>query len=165
MLAACSGAPGVTPTPVDDVTTSTTVPVTTGAPVTTTPDTGPVPDLPTTTISVGDTELDVWLADDTTERQQGLRGVGALPGGIDGMLFGWDTPTDAVFVMEDTLIPLDLWFFDGDGIMVGSHQMTPCTTDPCPRYPAPGPVLWALETPAGVLVIEEGERISTSASG
>lgn len=165
MLAACSSTPAVPSTPTTGSTTTTTVPVTTSAPVTTAADAGPVPDLATTTISVGDDELEVWVADDPTERQQGLRGVEALPKGIDGMLFGWETPTDAVFVMEDTLIPLDLWFFDEDGIMIGSHQMTPCSADPCPRYPAPAPVVWALETPAGDLVIEEGERVSTSASG
>lgn len=165
MLAACYSTPAVPSTSMTAVTTTTAVPVTASAPVTTANDTGAFPDVPTTTISVGDVELQVWLADDTTERQQGLRGVKSLPRGIDGMLFGWDTPTDAVFVMEDTLIPLDLWFFDAEGFMIGSHEMTPCSADPCPRYPAPAPVTWAMETPAGDLVIEEGDRISTSASG
>lgn len=163
MVAACSITPAVSPSSVPSVTT--TVPVTGSAPVTTAVDPAPVPDFPATTISVGSTELEVWVADDSKERQQGLRGVTALPPGIDGMLFGWEAPTEAVFVMEDTLIPLDLWFFDPDGIMIGSHEMTPCSAEPCARYSAPAPVIWALETPAGDRVFPQGDRISTSASG
>jgi len=107
----------------------------------------------------------VWVADDTDERSQGLRGVGSLPTDIDGMLFVWDAPTETAFVMEDTLIPLDVWFFDAEGVLIGSHEMTPCTADPCPGYPTPGAVSWALETPQGGQAFEIGDRLSTSASG
>ncbi len=116
-------------------------------------------------MTIGDSELRVWVADTSQERSQGLRGVTGLPEGIDGMLFEWDTPTAAVFVMEDTLIPLDVWFFDESGVLIGSEHMTPCATEPCARYPAPDLVLWALETPAGVREFVAGDELSTSASG
>ena len=164
-LAACSGAtspaqtaavsPATTVTPVAD---STVVDTT----VTTVVDEG---QFPTAEVTVGDNEFRVWVADDSTERSQGLRRVEELPSGVDGMLFVWDVPTPAVFVMEDTLIPLDVWFFDQEGALLGTHAMTPCTDAPCPTYPAPGPVRWALETPLGVVELLEGDRLSTSPSG
>jgi len=120
---------------------------------------------PTAEVAVGDTELRVWVADDSAERGQGLRRVEELPPEVDGMLFVWDTPTSAVFVMEDTLIPLDVWFFDDEGELLGTHEMTPCTDEPCPTYPAPGPVRWALETRLGDQNFVEGDRLSTSPSG
>jgi hypothetical protein len=120
---------------------------------------------PTTDVMVGDVELRVWVADDGAERSRGLRRVEALPDDIDGMLFVWETPTPATFIMEDTLIPLDVWFFDDDGALLGTHAMTPCAEEPCPTFPAPGPVRWALETPLEVHQFEEGARFTTSPSG
>jgi len=163
-LAACSGtvsptgqteavSPSTTVAPLVD-TTVTSVADTT---VTTMVDGEP---FPTAEVTVGDVELSVWVADDPTERGQGLRRVEELPAGIDGMLFVWETPTPAVFVMEDTLIPLDVWFFDEEGRLVGAHEMIPCADEPCPTYPAPGPVRWALETPLGVVELGEGDRLS-----
>ncbi|MGH8952936.1 MAG: DUF192 domain-containing protein [Acidimicrobiia bacterium] len=127
--------------------------------------TGELPDLPTTSISIAGVDLQVWMADDAAERNQGLRQVESLPADIDGMLFVWDEPTETAFVMEDTLVPLDVWFFDEEGELVGSHEMTPCTTDPCSLYPTPGPVSWALETPQGGQEFEIGDRLSTSELG
>jgi len=170
VLTACNGAGGDPPSPGSTAATTTTVtgstvPGTGDATSTTAEDPGIVPDLPTTTVSVGDASFREWLADDSAERGQGRRGVKGMPPGIDGMLFAWDSATNAVFVMEETLIPLDVWFFDGDGVLVGSHTMSPCSVEPCPRYAAPGPVTHALETPAGEREFRAGVRISTSASG
>ena len=121
--------------------------------------------VPTEVITVGDSELRVWVADDPEERAQGLRGIEPLPGGVDGMLFVFDAPTSPVFVMEDTLIPLDIWFFDADGGLIGSDVMVPCEAEPCPRYPAPESVRWALETSLGAQAFESGAVLTTSASG
>ena len=121
--------------------------------------------LPTTNVMVGDIELRVWVADDGAERSRGLRRVEALPDDIDGMLFVWETPTPATFVMADTLVPLDVWFFDDEGALIGTHAMTPCAEEPCPTYPAPGPVRWSLETPLEAQQFEEGARLTTSPSG
>lgn len=113
-------------------------------------------------VKVGDVELRVWVADQREERVQGLRGVERLPSGIEGMLFVFDNPTETSFIMEDTSIPLDVWFFDSGGVLVGSHEMTPCTGEPCQRYPTPGAVSWALETPRGEQDFPQGDRLSTS---
>ncbi|HEX6146733.1 MAG TPA: DUF192 domain-containing protein [Acidimicrobiia bacterium] len=168
-LAACSGIGSQT-----SATTATSPPATTPAtPATTAPaaettvssTVGDVVGLPTTDVLVDDTALRVWVADDGEERSQGLRRVAALPDDIDGMLFVWDTPTEPTFVMQDTLIPLDVWFFDDQGALVGTHAMTPCAEEPCPTYPAPGPVRWALETPLDTQEFVEGARLTTSPSG
>jgi uncharacterized membrane protein (UPF0127 family) len=53
--------------------------------------------------------------------------------------------------MKDTLIPLDIAFFDGDGRLVGGLTMTPCEADPCPSYDIGAAYRYALEAPAGDL--------------
>lgn len=151
-----------TPTTVVSSTTTTTSATTTTAP---SPSTSAVtPDLPTTELAVGEDTLEVWVADEPAERQQGLRAVAELPEGIDGMLFVFPEPTTPSFIMSGTLLPLEVWFFDPEGSLIGSHEMTPCPGDPCPLYPAPGPVGWALETPAGERDFRQGDLLSTSAS-
>ena len=144
-------------------TTPTVVPTTTTVPP---PGTSTVvPDLPTTELTVGADTLEVWVADGPEERQQGLRAVAELPDGIDGMLFVFSEPTTPNFIMSGTLIPLEVWFFDPEGELIGSHEMTPCSAEPCPLYPAPGPVGWALESPLGARDFQPGDLLSTSASG
>jgi uncharacterized membrane protein (UPF0127 family) len=80
------------------------------------------------------------------------------------MLFVFDAPSTPVFVMEDTMIPLDVWFFDGNGSLIGTEEMTPCDAEPCTRYPGPASVHWALETPLGAQEFEPGAVLATSAS-
>ena len=165
-LAACSSNVG-TPTSATTPSSSPDTPGTTALVIQTTVTStiGDEVGFPTTDVMVGDVELRVWVADDGAERSRGLRRVEALPDDIDGMLFVWETPTPATFIMEDTLIPLDVWFFDDDGALLGTHAMTPCAEEPCPTFPAPGPVRWALETPLEVHQFEEGARFTTSPSG
>ena len=122
-------------------------------------------DMPNAEVTGGDDLLRVWVADDPDERRQGMRQVERLPEGIDGMLFVFPNPSTPSFVMLGALIPLDLWFFDGDGRMVGSAAMEPCTEEPCPRYSPPVEVVWALETPSGVRSYQRGDVLTTSASG
>jgi uncharacterized membrane protein (UPF0127 family) len=81
-------------------------------------------------------QLDVQVADDDGEREQGLMGVTSLPEN-HGMAFRWDDPTDATFWMKDTLIPLSIAFVD-DGRIVAVEDMMPCTADPCPTWDAGG---------------------------
>jgi uncharacterized membrane protein (UPF0127 family) len=116
-------------------------------------------------VSVGNVDLSVWTADDPTERRQGLRGIEDLPDGIDGMAFIYESPVAASYVMRDTVIPLDIWWFDEDGVLVATDEMTPCSAEPCADYRSPGPILSVLETPAGEFEFEVGSRISTVESG
>jgi uncharacterized membrane protein (UPF0127 family) len=103
----------------------------------------------TVDIAVGGSPLTVTLAETTAQRSQGLRGIEELPQGVDGMLFAWDAPASATFGMRDTLIPLDIWWFDQDGRLLGSTEMTTCPDGDCVSYGSPGPIQWALETPVG----------------
>lgn len=105
-------------------------------------------DLGTAHVSVGDRNLTVAVADDVGERRQGLQGVDALPTGIDGMLFVFDEPTSTSFHMRTVGLPLDVWWFDAEGRLIGSAQMETCPVEECVSYPTPGPISWALETPA-----------------
>lgn len=77
------------------------------------------------------------------------------------MLFIWDSAQSTTFVMETVPFPLDIWWFDAEGRLIGQTHMDPCPSGPCPGYPSPGPVLWALETPAGEIEFEAGSQIST----
>lgn len=102
-----------------------------------------------TEIDVGGRSLTVALAETSAQRNQGLRDVEELPAGLDGMLFVFEETRSATFAMRDTLIPLDIWWFDEEGRLLGSTEMEPCRTQDCPVYPSPGDVAWALETPMG----------------
>jgi uncharacterized membrane protein (UPF0127 family) len=108
--------------------------------------------------------LQVWVADTPAERSEGLRDLSRLPAGIDGMLFVFPEPSIPTFVMDDTLIPLDVWFFDRLGSLIGVVEMQPCPDGGCPGHRAPGPVGWALETPAGAPDFAPGDLLLTSAT-
>ena len=103
----------------------------------------------TTEIAVGDEPLIVAVAQTSSQRSQGLRGVEELPDRLDGMLFVFEETRTASFGMRGTLIPLDIWWFDSGGNLIGSTEMEPCTASSCPTYPSPSEVAWALETPTG----------------
>lgn len=75
------------------------------------------------------------------------------------MLFVYDRPASATFGMLDTLIQLDIWWFDEDGHLLGSAEMEPCPEEPCTDYRSPGPVMWVLETTAGEFEFSTGARL------
>lgn len=110
---------------------------------------GDLGSVPTGTVTVDGVELTVAVAATPEARSQGLRGVDDL-GDLDGMLFVWggDTVTSR-FTMADTLMALDVVFFDAGGALVDAFRMEPCRSRPCPSYQASGPYAYALETPAG----------------
>ena len=91
-------------------------------------------------------------------------GVESLPEGVDGMLFVFDDPRPATFVMRNTLMPLDIWWFNGSGVLVGFTEMEPCVAEPCTQYRSPGIIGWALETPLGVQEFRPGDQLSTVAN-
>ncbi|NIA23954.1 MAG: DUF192 domain-containing protein [Gammaproteobacteria bacterium] len=99
-------------------------------------------------ISLDGTPLIVAVASTPDERIKGLSGVSDL-GGIDGMLFIFDGSSTEKFWMKDTLIDLDIAFFDTLGRLITVTTMPVCTEDPCPTYGSAGPYRWVLEAPAG----------------
>jgi uncharacterized membrane protein (UPF0127 family) len=91
----------------------------------------------------------VALADTPSLRFQGLRGVDDL-GDLAGMWFSWGgSEATSAFTMQDTLIPLDIAFFDSRGRVVDVLTMVPCEQTDCPLYRASAPYVAALEVPAG----------------
>jgi uncharacterized membrane protein (UPF0127 family) len=114
---------------------------------------------PVETVKVGDVVLDVAVASTPEQRNQGLRGVDELDG-YDGMVFVFEQARDATFEMGDTLIPLDIWWFDADGVLVGSTEMQPCEDVVCVGYGSPGEIGWALETPQGEWEFAPGDVLT-----
>ncbi len=96
-------------------------------------------------------ELVTAVADTAALRSRGLMGVTNL-GALDGMLFVWGADTHGPFWMKDTLIALDIAWFDSDARFVSMLRMVPCgDTDLCPTYGAAAPYRYALEMPAGAM--------------
>lgn len=116
-------------------------------------------------ITVGDDVLSVALASTPEQRSQGLSGVDGLPPSLDGMLFVWDEPTSTTFHMRDVAFPLDVWFFDSTGRLIGSARMETCPEGNCTSYATPGAVRWALETPADQREFEPGTSLSNVEKG
>jgi hypothetical protein len=107
-------------------------------------------ELPVWVVDIGGTAWTVALAATRPDRRQGLMGVTDLLD-LDGMLFSFDGDTTSAFWMKDTLIPLDIAFFDGAGSLVSVTTMEPCRQDQCPTYEAEGPYRFALEARQGAL--------------
>lgn len=114
-------------------------------------DTGDLGDVAVKSVVVDGRELSVALVATGEDRSRGLRGVSDL-GELDGMLFSWGGDEVASsFTMADTVIPLDIAFFDARGQFVDGFEMEPCPGQPCPAYSAGGVYAYALESPAGSL--------------
>ena len=96
----------------------------------------------------GTVRVTVQDADTPDEREHGLMGRTSL-GPTEGMVFIFDGPTQELFWMKDTLIPLSIAFWDDAGTIVGIRDMDPCTADPCPTYASPEPYVGALEVNLG----------------
>lgn len=92
--------------------------------------------------------LRVEIADDTQERAVGLQDRASLKRN-HGMLFVFEEEKPLTFWMKDTLIPLDVLYFDAEGNFVSMNTMEPCTEDPCDTYPSTRPAKYALELNAG----------------
>lgn len=113
-------------------------------------------------VHVGDRVMRLAIADSPGLRATGLMGVTDL-GDLDGMLFYWRHHADGGFWMKDTLIPLDIVWFDIEGIPVGRASMIPCESDPCPTYSPEGEVdyRYALEANPGDLDWVTDETVLT----
>ncbi len=67
-----------------------------------------------------------------------------------GMLFVFPDSEIRTFWMKNTLIPLDMLFFDSNRRLVTLlHDVPPCKADPCPIYPSTAPARYVLELNAG----------------
>ncbi len=103
-----------------------------------------------TNIGVGPACRRVLVADDQTERVQGLRQVSDLAP-YDGMLFVQTRDTRVAFTMSGVPDALDITWYDARGRPVDSTTMTPCpgTDATCPTYSSKEPFRYTLERRGG----------------
>ena len=163
VAAACSGAAGEATT--TSTTSSGAAPATASTPpatattVTTTAgvDESQEPQVPEqlatwelTGVALNGEQLAVAVANTPELRRRGLMFVDDLLD-LDGMLFIFDSDTSGGFWMKDTLLPLDIAFFDARGRFVDGFAMEPCQADPCPVYYPSGSYRYALEMEAGTM--------------
>jgi parallel beta-helix repeat protein len=102
-----------------------------------------------TNASGGSFQLGVLVADSGIERWAGFRGFPAsFAERFPGVLFRFDSETEAKFTMLTVLYDLDIAFFAADGTFAGGATMT-ANSDKL--YTASSAFLYALELPAGSL--------------
>ena len=110
--------------------------------------------------------LKVEIARTSAERQQGLMHRRSLAPKA-GMVFVYPVDVSGAFWMKNTLIPLDIAFYDRAGRIVRILTMQPCRRDPCRIY-APGAAYrGALEVNAGSFRrwnVRVGDRVVVRAS-
>ena len=106
--------------------------------------------------------IDVEVAETSEQRQFGLMFRESL-GARSGMVFLFFETSSGGFWMKNTLIPLSIAFFDGDGIIRAILDMEPCTKDPCRLYHPRVSYSGALEVNQGAFDewnVSVGDRIT-----
>lgn len=108
-------------------------------------------------------KVNVELADSESERQAGLSFKKYL-GDYDGMLFVFNTETNAPFWMKDMQIPIDMIFFDSQGFIVDIKEaQAPCTATYCPSITSKKSYMYVLEVNSGFVeknnISEEGSLV------
>lgn len=89
------------------------------------------------------------FATDDASRERGLMMRTKLPAD-HSMLFVFTDSEPRWFWMKDTLVPLDILYFDTDRKLVSMQlDVPPCKADPCPSYPSDAPARYVLELAAG----------------
>jgi uncharacterized membrane protein (UPF0127 family) len=86
------------------------------------------------------------LALTSAQHQRGVMFRKQAP--ADGMLFVFPRASVGGFWMKNTLVPLEIVFFDTRGRAVRRFLMTPCRKDPCHIYDPIKQYRYALELPA-----------------
>ncbi|HJN72727.1 MAG TPA: DUF192 domain-containing protein [Myxococcota bacterium] len=106
---------------------------------------GAVDKLPTTSLTIEETEVVVELADEPEERHRGLMHRKTL-GENEGMLFVYPQPAPRSFWMENTSLPLCIAFLDETGRVINVEEMKPFDRN---STPSGGDALYALEMNKG----------------
>lgn len=104
-------------------------------------------------LKVGTSCETVLVASSEAQRTQGLRDVTTLSP-YAGMIFAFETNTTTRFTMANTVIPLEITFYDERGKPVGTERMEPCpgTDATCPTYGPSKEYRYALETENGKML-------------
>lgn len=116
----------------------------------------------TATVTVGNRQFQVEVADTADEQRAGLSGRAEVPEGT-GMLFVFAGKQEQQVWMAGMQVSLDIaWLVDGRVLAVDT--LDPCDIEDqeqCPRWTSPAPIDALLEVPAGELAgVEPGERVS-----
>lgn len=104
----------------------------------------------TTRVRIGNSSLDVEIADTDAERAQGLSGRTELAENA-GMLFVFDAPGFYNFWMPNMHFSIDIIWVSENRRIIGVAENAP-PLDPrgtIIHYTPPAPIAYALETPAG----------------
>jgi len=104
------------------------------------------PSLKKETVYIGSSKLIVEIAATPETRERGLMYRGSLDPD-HGMLFVFRKADVQTFWMKNTLIPLDIGFFDDQGFLILTHSMD--VDDGKKRYSSMEPALYAVETSKG----------------
>ena len=110
--------------------------------------------------------VQVQIARTPAERQRGLMYRRSLPAKA-GMVFAYPQDARGGFWMKNTLIPLDIAFYDARGKILRILTMTPCRTEPCRIYEPGVAYRAALEVNAGSFrrwKVRAGDRIAVRAT-
>ncbi|HKT43034.1 MAG TPA: DUF192 domain-containing protein [Rhodanobacteraceae bacterium] len=101
------------------------------------------------TVALDGHHFSVELATTPAEQEHGLMDRTAMPAD-HGMLFVFPDSQPRTFWMKNTLIPLDMLFFDASHHLVAIQaNAQPCKVDPCQLYPSGTPARYVLELNAG----------------
>ena len=103
-------------------------------------------------VTINDVVFYVERADDDNERAMGLMYREQMDDD-SGMLFIFPDSQYRAFWMKNTLIPLDILYFDNSRKLINISENTPpCknTTTRCPNYPSEKPAKYVLEINAGL---------------
>lgn len=91
----------------------------------------------------------VEIASTPAEQEHGLMDRTSMPAD-HGMLFVFPDSQPRTFWMKNTLIPLDILFFDASRHLVAIQaDAQPCKADPCQLYPSDESARYVLELNAG----------------
>ena len=103
------------------------------------------------------------LATNEASREYGLMNRTALAAD-HGMLFAFTDESPRAFWMKNTLIPLDMLYFDTRHRLVSVQaNVPPCKADACPTYPSQAPARYVLELSAGTaerIGVQAGDTLS-----
>ncbi|MBE5317522.1 MAG: DUF192 domain-containing protein [Xanthomonadales bacterium] len=118
---------------------------------------------PDTWVEIKGQRFYVEVVQTEAARQQGLMHRTELPSD-QGMLFLFDRTQPLAFWMKNTLIPLDIFYFDDQRRLVSvARNVPPCKSAICPSYPSAGPSLYTLELNAGsadALGVRRGDELA-----
>lgn len=101
------------------------------------------------TVTLAGHTFSIEFATTPAAQEHGLMNRTSMPAD-HGMLFVFADAQPRTFWMKNTLIPLDILFFDAHGRLVAVQaDAQPCKADPCSLYPSNEPARYVLELNAG----------------